>query len=100
MSGSKSGPCEHVAKVRSGDLCSVVYVSVFAILVLIVCRTLSFAGAISQPYKALGILADLIIMAFLAYGAFILLRTSTSSETFFILAVKVVPTKRLAAAFM
>ena len=48
-SGSKSGPADAVANVRSADLCDVVKVRHFVMLVLSVLNALSLAGATSHP---------------------------------------------------
>ena len=63
-SGSKSVPCDAVAKVRSDDLCSMVKVTVFVITVLNVLSAVSLTGATSHPYNALGNFAHLMIFAF------------------------------------
>lgn len=66
------GDVDATAKVRSTDLCFVVYVHAITVAPLNRFRAFSHIGAISHPYNSLGNNLDLTIFVFSSYGALIL----------------------------
>lgn len=67
MYGSRSGPTEAVAKVKSADRCVAVYVSVLEMVARWVLRATSFAGATAQAYMVVGSYAALITLAVISH---------------------------------